>query len=85
MLIGKEGEILHLLADYSKTLKILEAYDNGEILDITGIKTDFVLTYENCKNIIRELKKELSGRKEAGDLFGNERGELFEGILKNIY
>jgi len=32
-----------------------------------------------------ELKKELVAKKEAGDLFGNERGGEFEGIIKTLY
>lgn len=85
LLLGQEGELLHLLTSYAKTLTLLEAFDNGKLLGIEGTKTDFTLTYDKCKNVTTELKRELTIRKEASDLFGNERGNIFEGIIKNIY
>lgn len=82
---GQENEILGLLADYSKTLTVLEQYDNGELENLKGKKGRFILKYEKVQNIIAELKKELIAKKEAGDLFGNERGGELEGIVKTIY
>ncbi len=82
---GQESEILGLLADYSKTLSILEQYDSGELKSPKGKKAKFVLKYEKVQNIVVELKKELISKKEAGGLFGNERGGEFEGIIKTIY
>ena len=35
--------------------------------------------------IITELKKELTLKREASDLFGQERGGSFEGIIKGLY
>lgn len=81
----KKTEILNLLADYAKTLSLLEKYDKGALSEQKGRKTKFVLKYETCVNIIAELKKELAKKKEAGDLFGQERGGSFEGIIKGLY
>lgn len=85
LLKGQEKEIIDLLADYSKTLTILEQYDKSELKQVKGEKASFVLTYEKCQDIIFELKKDLMAKKEAGDLFGSERGGAFEGIVKNLY
>jgi prophage maintenance system killer protein len=85
LLAGQEGQLLHLLSSYAKTLTLLEAYDNGNIIDIKGKTTSFILTYENCLEIIFEIKKALIIKKEAGDLFGNERENSFEGIIKCLY
>ncbi|HEC30653.1 MAG TPA: Fic/DOC family protein [Candidatus Yonathbacteria bacterium] len=82
---GQESEILGLLADYSKTLTILEQYDKDELKSPKGKKGKFILTYEKVQDIVLELKKELIVKKEAGDLFGNERGGEFEGIIKTLY
>ncbi|MFH1233243.1 MAG: virulence protein RhuM/Fic/DOC family protein [Patescibacteria group bacterium] len=84
LLKGQEIEILNLLADYSKTLSLLEQYDKGAFQIIKGVKTKFVLRYENCIKIIVELKKELINKKEASDLFGQEREGSFEGIIKGL-
>lgn len=85
LLNGQEIDILNLLADYSKTLSLLEQYDKGNLNEQKGGKTKFILKYEDCARIIIELKKELKAKKEASDLFGQERGGNFAGIvfLKN--
>lgn len=85
LLKGQEMEVLNLLADYSKTLSLLEKYDKGNLTELKGAKTKFVLEYYVCAKIIVELKRELIAKKEAGDLFGQERGGSFEGIVKGLY
>ena len=85
LLSGQAGEILNLLSDYSKTLTILEQYDKGQLKESKGGKTKFILEYGDCLKIIAELKKELVMKKEASDLFGNERDGSFEGIIKGLY
>lgn len=82
---GQEKEILNLLADYSKTLSILERYDKEKLQKPKGRKDSFALEYENCLEIITELKKELIARKEASDIFGAERNSAFESVVKNLY
>ncbi len=85
LLKGQEIEILNLLADYSKTLSLLGQYDKGKLADRKGQKSKFVLKYEDCVKIITELKKEFIAKKEAADLFGQERGGSFEGVIKGLY
>ena len=85
LLTGQAGEILNLLSSYAKTLTILEQYDKGELKELKGGKTKFILTYEHCLQIIKELRKELVAKKEAGDLFGSERDGSFEGIIRGLY
>lgn len=84
LLTGQEAEILSLLADYSKTLSLLDMYDRGNLKDEKGKKSKFVLEYGECVKIIVELRKELIVKKEASDLFGQERGRGFEGIIKGL-
>lgn len=85
LLKGQETEILNLLADYSKALSLLEKYDKGELGEQKGGKTKFILKYGDCVKIITELKKGLAIKKEAGDLFGQEKDGSFEGIIKGLY
>ena len=85
LLVGQSAEILNLLADYSKTLSLLEQYDQGKLSVSKGQKTAFVLRYEDCLRVIVELKNELSRKKEASDLFGNERDKSFAGIASGLY
>ena len=85
LLKGQTGEILNLLSSYSKTLSVLEQYDKDSIKNVKGAKSTFVLGYEKCLDIIKEIQTNLLAKGEAGDLFGNERDKSFEGIIKGIY
>jgi len=82
---GQSQEILDLLSEYSKAISILGQYDAGTLTKPKGVKAKFVLKYEDCVKIIKDVKAELIGRKGAGSLFGMERSGLFEGIVKNLY
>ena len=85
LLSGQEQEILNLLANYSKTLTLLEQYDKGKLVLAEKGRAKFVLDYEQAQTIIEEVKKELIAKKEASDLFGLESGDRFKGILSAIY
>ncbi len=85
LLSGQATEILNLLSSYAKTLTLLEEYDKGKLKTIKGEKAKFVLQYEECQRVIKEIKKELIAKKEVSNLFGNETGKEFEGIIKNLY
>lgn len=85
ILAGQEQEILNLLANYSKTLSILERYDKEKLTLIGKTKTKYTLNYEDAKKVIETLKQELLAKKEASQLFGQENGEKFKAIIGNIY
>jgi len=85
LLSGQAGEILNLLSSYAKTLTLLEEYDKGKLKTAKGRKAKFVLKYEHCQKIIKEVKKELIAKKEASDIFGRETRGAFEGIIKGLY
>lgn len=85
VLAEKGQDILDLLSSYSKTLTILDEYDKGELKQIKGGKTKFVLDYNESVRVILATKKELISRGEGSDLFGNERDGSFGGIIKGLY
>jgi len=85
LLKGQEQEILDLLANYSKTLNLLEQYDKRKIKLIKKGKPRFILKYKEAMEIIKEIKKDLISKKEASNLFGQEISEKFKAILGNIY
>ncbi len=84
LLAGHEKEILNLLANYSKTLALLEQYDKGRLKLVKKTKGKFILKYDEAKQIIEEIKKDLIAKKEASDLFGLETEGKFKAILGNI-
>ena len=85
LLAGQEQEIFNLLANYSKTLTLLEQYDKEKLSLIKNTKGKFILKYEEAINVISEIKKDLIAKKEASDFFGRENSDKFKGILSNIY
>jgi len=84
LLKGQEKEILDLLGEYSKTLSILEQYDKRKIKKTKGQKGKFVLNYDNCKNIIIEIKENLTVKKQASNFFGIEPEKKFESVIGNL-
>lgn len=85
LLSGQAGEILNLLANYSKTLTLLEQYDNEKLSLVKKAKGKFILKYDDAELVIHEIKRELIAKKEASDLFGQENSDTFKGILGNFY
>ncbi|MFA4831627.1 MAG: virulence protein RhuM/Fic/DOC family protein [Patescibacteria group bacterium] len=85
MLAGQEQEIINLLADYSKTLTLLEKYDKNQLAGAKGVKSKFILAYKDCVFIISQLKKELTAKKEASEIFGHEIYAGFESVVENLY
>jgi len=85
ILTGQEKEILSLLTNYSKTLTLFEKYDKGKLSLVAKTKGKFILRYEEVKNIISEIKRELIAKNEASNLFGQEINNKLRGILGSIY
>lgn len=84
LLTGQEQEILDLLANYAKALTLLEQYDKDKLILIKRGRGKFILDYNGASEIIKKLREELSAKKEASDLFGQEYGEKFQAVLGNI-
>ncbi|MBI5892136.1 MAG: virulence protein RhuM/Fic/DOC family protein [Deltaproteobacteria bacterium] len=85
LLSGQGQEILNLLANYSKTLTLLEQYDKEKLSASKKGRAKFALDIDDCKGIIENLKQNLIVKKEAGELFGKENSGRFEGIIKGLY
>jgi len=77
-------EIADLLFSYKKALSILKQYDDGNLRRQKKGKAKFALKTEDCRQIIKEIKKKLAGKKGAGSLFGQEYAGKFEGIIKGL-
>ena len=85
LLSGQEQEILNLLANYSKTLTLLEQYDKDKLSVSKKGKGKFILNYKEVRKVIMALKNDLVAKKEAGDLFGQEYEGKLQGIIGNLY
>jgi len=85
-LSGREAEgILRVITDYANTWVLLQKYDEDKIESPTKFtKVKRAFTYEEALSLANELKNNLLEKKEAGDLFGRERGESFGGIIATL-
>ena len=62
---ARSQEILDLLSEYSKALSLLEQYDAGTLTEPKGAKAKFVLKYEDCVKIIKNVRVELIGKEKG--------------------
>lgn len=85
VLQDKSRELLSLLGEFAKSLKLLDEYDQGKIKIAKTIKAKFELGYEKCKNIIIAIKAELKMDGEISDLFGQEYDHKFQSVINTIY
>ncbi len=82
---GQEQEIFSLLADYSKTLSVLEQYDKNSLAEPKGGLSSFTLSHEDAMSVLFRVRTELAAKNEATELFANERDGSFEGVVKGLY
>ena len=85
LLKGQPEELLSIIDEYSKSLKMLHDYDEGKLKPASGPVPEFVLEYSACIDIIKGAKEKLILRKEAGDNFGREQSGKFKGLLGAVY
>jgi len=73
--------LVNIIVDFSNGLGILDDYDN-ERLDTTGLteKEAAVISYEECKEIISQIKDEFNSL-----LFGQEKDGSFKSSIGQIY
>ena len=77
---GEAREVIKVIGNYYKALDLLEEYDHDKIKNKKGFSDSEIITYTNCRNVIDNLKYS-----KTSEIFGKERGDLFKGILGNIY
>lgn len=84
-LAGHEKEILSLLSNYAKTLRIIEEHDKGNLKIPKGKKAKYVLSTEDTYRIIEEVKHGLIRKKQASKLFGRVASKNVESIVRSLY
>ncbi len=77
--------LLEVITNYANTWLLLQKYDEGK-LEIGQLTKNVkkIIDYAEAQKAIVELKADLIGKKEASDIFGQERGKTLEGILVSI-
>ena len=73
-------QVLTVVERYSQALELLDAYDHQNMERPKGNKATYILTYEECRKVIDNMKFG-----DSSSLFGNEKDESFKGSIGTIY
>lgn len=77
--------LLEILSNYTKSFVLLNQYDSHSIkIGKLNENISYEIQYDEAKTAIVELKKQLVEKKEATELFGNEKDESFLSSLQSI-
>lgn len=73
-------QILTVIEKYNEALELLDSYDHQTMKRPKGNAADYVLTYEECREVISDMRFG-----DESDLFGKEKDDSFRGSIGNIY
>ncbi|MGN0720377.1 MAG: RhuM family protein [Anaerovoracaceae bacterium] len=73
-------QVLTVIEKYSEALELLDSYDHQSMNRPKGNDTTYVLTYEECMDVISHMRFG-----DESDLFGREKDDSFRGSIGNIY
>jgi len=77
--------LLDILSHYTKSFVLLNQYDSQNLpTDNLNQNVTYEIQYHEAKAAITELKKQLIVKKEAAELFGNEKDSSFKSSLQSI-
>lgn len=67
-------QILTVVEKYSQALELLDAYDHQNMTRPKGNRATYVLSYEECREVIDRMKFG-----DTSTVFGNEKDDSFKG------
>lgn len=73
-------QVLSVIEKYSTALELLDSYDHQNMKRPKGTDTVYVLTYEECRDVIAQMRFG-----DESELFGKEKDDSFKGSIGNIY
>lgn len=73
-------QVLSVIENYNIALTLLDDYDHQCMKRPEGSKATYVLSYEECRNLIDQMRFNADS-----DLFGHEKDDSFKGSIGNIY
>lgn len=77
--------LLDVLAGYTKSFLLLNQYDSQKMQhEKLNANITYEIQYDEAIEAIAELKKQLFAKKEAANLFGNEKDNGFKSSLQSI-
>ena len=74
------GQVLSVIERYNEALNLLDSYDHQSIKRPEGNKVIYILTYEECCEVIGTMRF-----CNDSEVFGIEKDDSFKGSIGNIY
>lgn len=83
--IDEAKGLLEIISNYTRSFILLNQFDSNrlETEELTENIT-YEIRYEEAVTAINELKRQLIAKKEASELFGNQKDDSFAGLLGNV-
>jgi prophage maintenance system killer protein len=77
--------LLDILSNYTQSFILLNQYDSNNLqTEKLNEHITYEIEYNEAKAAVDALKKQLVAKKEATDLFGNEKDDSFKSSLRSI-
>jgi prophage maintenance system killer protein len=77
--------LLEIISKYTHSLVVLSKYDSKSLeAENLSKEITYEISYEEAQSAIVKVKQSLMAKKEASELFGNQKDDSFKGILGNI-
>jgi prophage maintenance system killer protein len=76
--------LVEIVSRYTQTFLWLQRYDEGLLSEPRGTEGGTLQSLTEVRESIAYLKADLKSRGEAGDLFGQERGDALAALLGNL-
>ena len=73
-------QVLDIVQSYSRALDLLDDYDHQAILRPDGSRETYILTYEECREVIARMRFG-----NESNLFGVEKDDSFRASIGDIY
>ncbi len=73
--------VLEIITQYAQTFRTLREYDEGFVRLKSDRRAKRILDIEECMKIITQLRE----RMQTGEMFGQPRGDAFDGALRAVY
>ncbi len=77
--------LLDIISNYTQSFVLLNKFDSHKLeAEKLNENITYEIKYEEAAMAIAELKKQLISKKDATELFGNQKDNSFKGILGNV-
>ncbi|MBI4689400.1 MAG: virulence protein RhuM/Fic/DOC family protein [Nitrospirae bacterium] len=77
--------LLDIITNYTQSFVLLNRFDSNNLpLEHLNTHITYEIRHDEAVSAITELKKQMIKKKEASSLFGNQKDQSLEGILKSV-